>query len=304
MKLLFNYIKRKFIGLVWVILKSLSTSKRYAKWNFKTESEFLRRLKNEYTLDKTLYDSLKVSIIMPVYNRSYCIENAIKSVLNQSHNNWTLNIIDDGSTDYLQRTIEKYLTDSRIYLYQQEKKGVSAARNLGLSKAKGKYIFYLDSDNTWYPLFLQNMIVYMEKGKLDACYSGIRLVDDNKTIIGYFGQSFNWKKCWEFNYIDMNGFGHHRKFIGKGFRFDESLKRLVDWDFILAITSYSRTAYAPFLGVEYYNGQQGNRITFTDFKEDEFQRVVLKIQSKYVGIRDAKNSQGIDIRPHCKSILK
>jgi glycosyltransferase involved in cell wall biosynthesis len=203
---------------------------------------------------------------MPVYNRAYCIEAAINSILKQTHKNWTLIIIDDVSNDNLKDVLSKYITDSRINLYHQKKKGVSSARNFGLDKTIGKYVSYLDSDNKWLPSYLKYMTVFMEKGELDCCYSGIKLIDDENSIRGYYGHQFNWNKCWEFNYIDINCFTHHKKFIDKGFSFDTNLKRLVDWDFILAVTSFNRASYAPFLGTEYYDGEQGNRITFNEYK--------------------------------------
>ncbi|MFA7290337.1 MAG: hypothetical protein WC055_15795, partial [Melioribacteraceae bacterium] len=132
------------------------------------------------------------------------------------------------------------------------------------------------------------MIIYLEKGNLDAAYSGMRLINDNNKTVGYYGQSFNWRKCWEFNYIDINCFAHHRKFIDQGFRFDENLKRLVDWDFILRLTANSRTSYAPFLGVEYYDGTKGNRITFNEYPDDEINRIISNVRDKYTSIRNTK----------------
>ena len=282
----------------------IASEKSLAKdWNSKEENLFLNRIEKHYCDNKKTYNLISVSIIMPVYNRAYCIEKAISSILTQSHRNWSLIIIDDGSTDNIESILKKHLTDSRINLYKQEKRGVSSARNFGINIAKGKYLFFLDTDNVWFSNYLKNMIVYMEEGKLEACYSGMKLINDKKIITGYFGRPFDWNECLESNYIDINCFALHRKFIEKGFHFDNGLERLVDWDFILDVTANSRTAYAPFLGTEYYDGKQGNRITFNVHKGKSVQKVISKIQTKHKEKKDNRGRYEKETTPNWREIL-
>ncbi len=87
-----------------------------------------------------------VSIIMPVYNASQFIAEAIDSVLTQTHSNWELLIINDGSTDSSEQVILSY-NDERIQYHLQENKGVSAARNIGLKSMKGDFFCFLDADD-------------------------------------------------------------------------------------------------------------------------------------------------------------
>jgi len=279
-------------------------SKRYKIWNRSRERVFTKKIVAQYQRDKSFFDSIEVSIIMPAFNRAYCIEKPIKSVLNQHHSNWELLIIDDGSTDGLGSFLENNFNDKRIKYYKKEWGGVSQARNFGLDRASGKYIFYLDTDNVWYPDYLRNMIVFMEKGNLDTCYSGTKIIDDNGEIIGYYGEPFVWNECWELNHIDINSFAHRTGLLGKGFRFDENLKRLVDWDFMLTLTANHRTAYAPFLGIEYYDGQHGSRITFTQHLGDEIKELISYVQEKHRSLRDASCTGSKNLRPHWKQILK
>lgn len=89
----------------------------------------------------------KISIITPTYNRAWCIERAIQSVLNQTYKNWELIIIDDGSTDNTKEIIKPYLKDKRIKYFYQKNKGVNIARREGIKKATGKYVTFLDSDD-------------------------------------------------------------------------------------------------------------------------------------------------------------
>ena len=88
------------------------------------------------------------SIILPSYNRAQFLPRAIKSVLIQDFKDWELIIVDDGSTDTTKEVVESFVKhDSRIKYIWQENAERSAARNHGISKAKGEYICFLDSDD-------------------------------------------------------------------------------------------------------------------------------------------------------------
>ena len=105
------------------------------------------------------------SIIVPTYNRGYILPNTIKSVLNQNFSNWELIIVDDGSTDNTPQVVKSFLTDDRIsYIRLSKNRGVNYARNIGISKAKGKYIVPLDSDNQLLENALE--IIYQEFEKI------------------------------------------------------------------------------------------------------------------------------------------
>ena len=92
----------------------------------------------------------QVSVVIPTYNRANCIRNAVDSVLAQTHSNWEILVVDDGSTDETKRLIaQEYGHDPRIrYIYQQNA-GVSHARNTGMDRSRGDYIAFLDSDDRW-----------------------------------------------------------------------------------------------------------------------------------------------------------
>lgn len=278
-------------------------SKRYQIWNRKRERSFLKRIEHFYIKSSLEFDSTLVSVIMPVYNRSYCIDTAIESLLNQTHTNWELIIIDDGSTDDLHEILKKYQSNEKIKLIQKKWEGVSISRNVGLSEAQGKYVFYLDTDNSWYENYLRTMIVFMTTGNLEVAYSGAEIIDDKHVVIGYYGEPFIWDECWELNHIDINGLGH--KLPGKDsfLQFDETLKRLVDWDFTLRMTYLQRTSYAPFLGVIYYDGDQGNRITFTEYTGSELDTLKRQIQEKNFAKKGISQNSDKAIRPSWQQIL-
>ncbi len=96
------------------------------------------------------------SVILPTYNRAHLIATTIQSVLAQTFNNWELLIVDDGSTDATDEEVAKF-ADPRIkYIYQTNQER-SAARNTGIKNAKGKFICFIDSDDTWYPVHLETL---------------------------------------------------------------------------------------------------------------------------------------------------
>lgn len=87
-----------------------------------------------------------ISIITPVYQSELYVADAIKSVLNQSFSDWELLLINDGSTDQ-SKAIVLGFDDSRIRYFEQENKGVSAARNVGLANMEGDFFCFLDADD-------------------------------------------------------------------------------------------------------------------------------------------------------------
>lgn len=89
---------------------------------------------------------MEFSIIIPCYNVENYIENTVNSVLNQTFKDFEILLINDGSTDNTLKILEKF-DDERIKILNQENKGVSAARNLGIKNAKGKYFLFLDGDD-------------------------------------------------------------------------------------------------------------------------------------------------------------
>ena len=94
-----------------------------------------------------------VSIIIPTYNKSKFISEAIESVMNQSYPDWELIVVDDFSTDNTEEIVTNFILrhdgDRIKYVKNERKKGVSGARNTGIRYLKGKYIAFLDSDDFW-----------------------------------------------------------------------------------------------------------------------------------------------------------
>ena len=109
-----------------------------------------------------------ISVIIPVYNTEQYVDAAIESVLSQTHTDFELIIINDGSTD---RSLERILSyqnrDNRITILSQETQGPGAARNRGLEMARGEYIYFMDSDDLLEPEALATCFSLAHRNNLD-----------------------------------------------------------------------------------------------------------------------------------------
>ncbi len=120
-----------------------------------------------------------VSVIIPTFNSEKYISDTIISVQNQTYQNWEMLLVDDGSTDETQTIITSFLTDKRIQFYPLEKNsGTGVARNLGVSKAAGKYISFLDADDLWKSDKLEKQINFMQKQNLPFTFSFYDCIDE------------------------------------------------------------------------------------------------------------------------------
>lgn len=133
---------------------------------------------------------MKISIIIPLYNKEHFVLGTIQSVLNQTFQDWEMIIINDGSTDN-SGAIAQSIKDSRILYFEQENQGLSATRNRGIHIAKGEFIALLDADDTWYPNYLETMVKLTEdypcfsifgtgqkNRPINTLPSGVSIIDD------------------------------------------------------------------------------------------------------------------------------
>ena len=113
-----------------------------------------------------------VDVIVPNYNKSKYIEEAINSVINQTYKNWFLYIIDDNSSDNSLEKINKYSDLRNVKVITLKKnKGPAFARNYGMRISKSKYISFLDADDGWDKKKLEKQINFMEEKKLKFTYT-------------------------------------------------------------------------------------------------------------------------------------
>lgn len=134
-----------------------------------------------------------VSIIIPVYNQSRYLKNSFNSLIYQDYDNLEIICVDDGSTDNsLAVLMELKNADSRIRIIQQENKGAGAARNNGLKYANGKYVIFLDADDSFDSMLIEKLVAKAELLQSDICICKAFAIQENgnKVEMNYSNKIF------------------------------------------------------------------------------------------------------------------
>lgn len=219
------------------------------------------------------------SVILPTYNRAFIIKSAIDSVLKQVYNKFELIVVDDGSTDQteqlIKKTYNKELQIGKIKYIKNAHLGVCAARNIGLQAAKNDWIAYIDSDNIMFDEALGTFATFIRNNPQTLNFYGSMIAMSSKKI---YGKTFNYEKLKEHNFIDLGTYVHHKSLIDECGKFDETLKKYVDWDLILR-QCYLHTPIYVNTAVLYYNDSiKFKRITTQERKAENFKKVLHNIE--------------------------
>ena len=132
-----------------------------------------------------------VSIIIPLYNAETFIAQTLQSVLDQTFREWELIVVDDCSTDKSRQIVNQFaVTDNRITLIESAINfgGPAKPRNIGIEKAKGEYIAFLDADDIWLPEKLEKQLKFIQTNNLNFSSCNCSLIDEQNTEI-----SLGWK---------------------------------------------------------------------------------------------------------------
>jgi len=189
---------------------------------------------------------MKISVVIPTFNRISLVARAIDSVLKQSLNPYEIIVVDDGSDDGTSEMINnKYKS---IKLIQQQNNGVSAARNKGIKHAKGDWIGLLDSDDEWTEQKLENQADRLiQNPEYDFCHTneiwirnGVR-VNQRKKHEKYGGYIFD--KCLDICRISPSSVLFRKNILDHVGWFDSQLPVCEDYDLWLRITSEYRILF-------------------------------------------------------------
>ena len=183
---------------------------------------------------------MKISVVIPTYNRIALVERAIDSVLRQSIKPFDIIVVDDGSDDGTSEMIQKKYRS--INLVQQQNSGVSAARNNGIKHAKGDWISLLDSDDEWTEKKLENQVNRLIKNPdYHFCHTneiwirnGVR-VNQKKRHQKYGGYIFD--KCLDICRISPSSTLFKKNILEHVGWFDTQLPVCEDYDLWLRITA-------------------------------------------------------------------
>ncbi|MGF0069765.1 FkbM family methyltransferase [Candidatus Spyradosoma sp. SGI.093] len=184
----YSWIHGRFVQMLKVVLPQINENPELSNY----KPEFLARIHalaakvnekeklyknflNEIPLYELLVevDYPLVSVVVPVYNVEKYLRECLDSICGQTLKNIEIICVNDGSTDGSPAILEEYASkDSRMRIISQENRGLSAARNAGLSVARGKYIYFMDSDDVSPQDALGKMFAEMEKNSLDVLLFG------------------------------------------------------------------------------------------------------------------------------------
>lgn len=198
-------------------------------------------------------DSVKVSVIIPTFNRARTIEKSVKSVLCQTYSNLEVIIVDDGSTDNTRELIES-LNDSRIKYIYQENAGACAARNRGVCNATGEYIAFHDSDDVWHKDKIEKQLECFEKSNADIVFCKMNQIGVNKVRVipegiegGIVKQPNNLSEIGTQTIIA-------KRRVFADYRFDQDMPRFQELEWLIRVAS-KYTLYCLSEGlVDYYVG--------------------------------------------------
>lgn len=122
-----------------------------------------------------------ITIVVPIYKVEQYLENCIQSIIKQTYTNLQIILVDDGSPDNCGKICDEYaLKDKRIEVVHQSNAGVSEARNIGISKAKGEYIGFVDSDDYIDENMYEEMYELLKTREADVCICNMYTVVNNK----------------------------------------------------------------------------------------------------------------------------
>lgn len=223
----------------------------------------------------------KISIIIPVYNAEKYLEKCIISIVKQNYNNWELLLIDDGSTDNSSSICKQFISnDKRIKYIRQSNKGVSIARNTGLTHASGEWIMFVDADDQIKVDTLSKIKNFM-KG-----YDIIRF-----EAIDSFGKIMKLPSCNAQEYllkvIQRNtslaiwgGLYKKSLFIENNITFDPELKYGEDWIVLIQLLKQSKQIYLLKEALYKYNNYNSNSFSNTMSYEKQLNLILCfkKIQ--------------------------
>ncbi|MGM0582489.1 MAG: glycosyltransferase family 2 protein [Bacteroidota bacterium] len=226
-----------------------------------------------------------ISIIIPFYQSEKYLRSAIKSVLNQTYQNWELLLINDGSTDN-SKEIALGFNDNRIRYFEQENKGVSSARNLGLVNMKGDFFCFLDADDVLTTHSLQvRLNVLIENPEIDFVDGAVQYVDEHLNFLDkYYQPNFKGKVFKELLRLNENCmFGNTwliRRDFSEKYSFQTDMTHAEDLFFYLSVSKDRVYSFTNEL-ILYYRQSKNSAMKDLKGLTDGYEKLIRKIRIYY-----------------------
>ena len=186
-----------------------------------------------------------ISVVIPTYNSGQFIRKTLQSVINQTYGNWEILITDDCSQDNTVQVVREIMqNEKRIKLFEQrENQGPARARNIGIKHARGKYIAFLDADDSWLSEKLQIQTRFMEEQGLGISFTDYYLLNehsDSKKKFQSLLSEVNYTDIVRFNYIACSTVMYNQDSLGKHFMPD--IRNRQDWGLWIKLIKIAGTA--------------------------------------------------------------
>ena len=204
---------------------------------------------------------MKISVIIPCFNAGNTLIRCIDSVIAQNVESLELILVDDGSSDDTYKIAKKYEDEYPfVYLYHQDNKGVSSARNYGLSKCTGDYVTFIDCDDEIENDYYLNVLPYLEK--IDIVVASIKSITNMGEVFhaGFSGTLTRQEFARDYYQYHDGGYlmsvcnKFFRRSIVNNIRFQEGRKSGEDYLFCLEAFSICKSIrFVPIHGYRYYN---------------------------------------------------
>lgn len=217
-----------------------------------------------------------ISVVIPTYNRAHLIKESIQSVLDQTLQPYEIIIVDDFSTDNTEEVVNSFNSPLIKFVKNQRKKGANGARNTGILMAQGEYIAFHDSDDICLNTKLEKQKKCI-KGSIEICFCSMK-----RNYNGNKNDFFPYKRVKTdriYSEIEKNNIISTqtiliKKSLAEEKLFDENLKRLQDWDFVLRAVNFSNTYHLhDYLVVQNINDSS---ISSTENAIDAFKKIYEK----------------------------
>jgi len=201
-----------------------------------------------------------ISVIIPTFNSGKFIPDAVQSVLDQTYQRLEVIVVDDGSTDATKDILREF--NGHIRYCYQENRGPSAARNIGITSARGDYICFLDADDIWMPNKLEVQLAFMEHyDNISLVFSDTEAVDSDQglhisilpqtvfqaDLISQIPLQDAFTKLLIANFIPTSMVMARKQCFAEAGLFDEGLRVAEDRDMWLRIAACFKIAYIPLI---------------------------------------------------------
>lgn len=218
------------------------------------------------------------SVIIPVYNRRQWVGRAIRSVLEQTYGDWELVVVDDASEDDSADFVAGEFGEAVDLIRMSENRGVSAARNRGIERARGEWLAFLDSDDEWLPQKLEKQRAELEQSPLLICHTdeiwvrnGVR-VNPHKHHQKSGGDIF--LKALALCVMSPSSIAIHRRVFAEVGLFDEALPACEDYELWLRIAARYEVAYLEEKLIVKYGGH-ADQLSQAHYAMDRFRVYAL-----------------------------